>query len=69
MLFSIESYRFYMEFETASVKISSKSAPKFWFHCIAKKGPLIKVATDTDLAGYPAAGYPPYIFAGYPVSG
>ena len=25
-----------------------------------------RIATDTNLAGYPAAGYPPYIFAGYP---
>jgi len=29
----------------------------------------IRVAPDTDLAGYPAAGYPANIFAGYPVSG
>ena len=29
----------------------------------------IRVAQDTDLAGYPAAGYPANIFAGYPVSG
>ena len=28
-----------------------------------------RVAPDTDLAGYPAAGYPANIFAGYPVSG
>ena len=28
-----------------------------------------RVAPDTDLAGYPAAGYPVIFFAGYPVSG
>ena len=28
---------------------------------------ISRVATDTDLAGYPAAGYPAIIFAGYPV--
>ena len=27
------------------------------------------VAPDTNLAGYPAAEYPPNIFAGYPGSG
>ena len=28
-----------------------------------------RVAPDTDLAGYPATGYPANIFTGYPVSG
>ena len=31
-----------------------------------KKRAFIRVAPDTDLAGYPTAGYSANIFAGYP---
>ena len=30
---------------------------------------VIRVAPDTEMAGYPAAGYPANLFSGYPISG